>query len=794
MVHTEPLSGGLVTAKDPSLLAPSELSQTDDLFYKPASPSLHKALGRTRFNSTALTTAAAGLRYCGFDSANDLLIALSGTTLQKAIADETGSFSSLATGISGSSLEAVHYNNRHVLLTGGSNKVLLPDSTTRSHGLQPVTAGPGLVHATGAGTWPLGADQLGFFEYWTTEVFKTDTEDIESTFTGTPNQVNVTASTSTVTITRPPAVNIDTTHWRIYRSTKKGSATETRFPIGYLIATVAIATESFVDGGGTTTALTLAGSGDNTLLNSRGGAGNWTSPGNVTLDDASNATSASVTWSDTHTPPQVSAMRAGTFGFTGIGNPITDITVQVEAKKTNFAGLQASLSWDGGSNWTTPQSYPITSSLTTMSLTGTWGRNWSGAEFVDGLFYVRLEAYGSKPSASGTIDVDFAKVSVSHGGTTGSQVTPFNAIIVQVNGAQSAIGAEGPPPTATTGDIFQESLVLNSVTYPTQVSYSMPGDIDAFPAIYLLKFDTKDKDSVTSIKSLGSVCLVGLASQVWRVNYLPREEDAEFDRGRCTEVVDTDHGIAGIHAAAKFTLDGQTMVGYVGQSGPRMTNGFQASTMTNDLDWESLVDISQLSKCILVNDARYHHLRLYYVPKGGSTLSKCLFLSYHQSHLKGGKLKVSGPASVSVLAATQGTGSSGEKLLYTSDGVGYVYVENRGSTDAQGTGIAPVLKTREMYLAGPGNEWELQDLFVHHQAASGGTYQTSFEVAKSNTDVRTTQLKPFTTLRRGLTKIAAFEAGEGIATKITGTNDGLPASFDYLVLNIKGAGLSDPFK
>ena len=779
---TELLNGGLVTAKDPSLLSQGELQQCDNLFYKPGSHSLHKARGRTLFNSAALGGSLKGLRYCGFDGSNDVLIGFAGTTLYTAPVGLTGTFSTLTTGITGTLLEAIHYNNHHVLLTGdASSRVLLSNGITRPHGLQPVTTTISAIEtATVGGVWPLGSTTVpNFYEYWVTEVYRSGTEFVESDFTGRPGTVYVSSATSIITISLPPTpANSQATQWRIYRSHFKVKFEDRAFPNGFFIAEVPIATTSFSDGLSTLSSFYQAATADLPP----GGYVAWSSTGNLFAADGAYAK----TGTGTRT-----AVRLAGYAFSGIGDPVTKLTVEIKTRKVgNVSGIGMVIN-------VASSVFSQSVQLTAVGTAYTYNFDLlklnpkpAAANFDTVNFFIDLVAYNT--DAGNYAEVDYCKVQVSHGGATGSETDPFPGTTVTIGGTIFPLGINGPPPSsASTGDIFQDSLVINDLSNPTQVAYSRAGSIDAFPSFYILKLDTKDKDSVKNIKSLGSVCLVGLVSQMWRVNYLPREQDAEFDRGRCIEVVDTDHGVVGTHAACKFTISGQAMVGYVSSSGPRMTNGFQATTMTNDLDWESLVDISQLSRCILINDPRFHHLRLYYVPIGGSNLSRCLFLNYHESHVKDGKLKVSGPADVSVVDITSGASSTGEEVLYSGIGAN-VYFENRGVSDASGVGITPTLKTREMYQAGMGSEWELKDMFVHHQSSGGPSYNMSFEVAKSNTDIRITTSTAFSLIRRGLTKISEFEGGEGIAVKIAGTDDGKDATFDYLVISGSGMGISDP--
>ena len=734
---TEPLNGGLVTSRPAALLGQGELVRCDNLIYRSTSPSLHKAAGRAIY--TTGSDIINGMQACAFDNADDLLIVQRAGRLLRGPLGGVGTLTDIEA-FSDGSLDRAHYLNRHVLMNGvNDNRVLRDDGTTRPHGMPAVTSPPGLVHAGAGGTGVFAILGTGWFEYWTTEVFIGGDEEVESTFEGTPSQVNVTSANSTVTITRPTSVSAEATHWRAYRSNKKINPTDgTGFPVGFLIGTVAIATEVFVDGGGTTVAATLAGAGDNNVLDVYGGAGNWTNPGNITADDAAVATSTLVTW-PLHQLPTVSAMRAGNFGFASIGNPISDITVTIEARRTGTAaGLRAALSWDGGVTWTAPKALGVSSVFTVVSASGTWGRNWTGSEFDNGIFYVRLEAYGIKNLAAGSIEVDYVKVGLTHGGTTADLTVPFNAIQLNIGGVAAFTGANGQPPKASTGDIFEDSLVMNDVAQPTQLAYSMPGEIDAFPALYRINMDTKEKDTVTCIRALGTSLGVGLRTQLWRINYLPREEDSEFRPGRAIDVIDPDNGVTGPLAMTRFVYDGQPHLAYVSHSGPRGTNLFESFTLTDDLDWPTLANVGRLSVAELINNPDKHELLLYYVPNDSDGKTKCLHLNYHPQQLKNGKLKVSGPVDVSTDTSTVGITSDGSRFIYTTQG-GTIYIEERGISDNPIT-----LLTRDIYATNPGNQWEMTRLWTHHTVTEPTELVGTIIAKKADAPARTSPAKTIT--------------------------------------------------
>jgi hypothetical protein len=477
-------------------------------------------------------------------------------------------------------------------------------------------------------------------------------------------------------------------------------------------------------------------------------------------------------------------MRAGTFGFSGIGNPITDVTVTIEGKCLSaFVALQVSLSWDGGTNWTAAQTMQFsTSAFTIVSKGGLWGRAWSSAEFTNALFFVRLEAYGTIVAAS-TIEVDYVKASVTHGGTTAEQAVEFPRIIISAGPLQGSIGANGKPPSATTGDIFQGALVINDVSNPRQIAWTIPGTLDYSPAIYRMAFELP----VRRIATLGNILVVGQSAQLEGLRFLPLEDDSEFNTGRARFPITTDDGIVTPAAACKFTIGGQQRLFFAGYSQLMMTDGFTAEPATHDINWNEMVDPMRLFNVHAVKNARYREIKVHYPSRGG--IDKTLVLSYDPVHLKNGKLKVVGITNYAASCSTEGTfDDTNEPVVFTGRSTGFIYLENRGYSSAAGNTIIPKVSTREMHQAGFGSAWELPSLGIHHQDNGAAEVDVSFTATQANNPSRTSTTHTFTADDRQLSIIDGGEAGEGIIVNLLGRDDGLPLTLDYLVLNAQGLG------
>lgn len=145
-----------------------------------------------------------------------------------------------------------------------------------------------------------------------------------------------------------------------------------------------------------------------------GGNGNGyeSAPGNACGDDALVATDAN---SGTNTA--ISCTNAGKdrhrFWDFGLGVPgtvsaVDGIQVRADLGMNNNGGTNQvciELSWDGGTSWTTARSQALTggSTITTYTLgspSDTWGRTWTGANFSNANFRVRITDVTSQPNKS----------------------------------------------------------------------------------------------------------------------------------------------------------------------------------------------------------------------------------------------------------------------------------------------------------------------------------------------------------------------------------------------------------
>lgn len=420
----------------------------------------------------------------------------------------------------------------------------------------------------------------------------------------------------------------------------------------------------------------------------------------------------------------------GAFNETAVD---TGFVVEVSRDGTTFSNTNTICAFKKGSA-TRIQQY-------TIKLGGEfnlWGvSGWVPADFIDGgaKFSIRLRKIYGGDGEQWTHLIDGVRVIVHGGGhSINLEGDPFRTItIADQLGIAFATGANGPPPTANTGDIFEGMLILNDRTAETIICGSLPNEYEAFPDVYRIPIQSRDNDKVRLLRRLNNMLIIGCSTSMKRLNYFPRETDAEFSKGRCYEDLTLDHGIVGPRAAAIIDLpDRGCVLAYLAHNGLHFTDGTITHFLNDDINWATLIAPAYSDISVLTVYPRLNILALYYVPTGSTRKLSVLYFSYHPQHVKEGlKLPAVGPTSLEIGSATRLL-LTGQTYLFTGHNIdGKVYVEDSGTTDASGYfTIEPNIRTRQFFLADLGRKARLKRLFMfvgaQGDATSGGFTATLY--------------------------------------------------------------------
>jgi hypothetical protein len=439
--------------------------------------------------------------------------------------------------------------------------------------------------------------------------------------------------------------------------------------------------------------------------------------------------------------------RAGYFQDFGIQNQSPFSTMTVTGIKVEINGMWTS-SHDGGDRGFYVQlikGNPASATATsperwvqftvgklrqqTISLGGTfdtWGVAWAPADFIDGAatFTVRLRKHAS--AVEQTHYIDGIRVTFYGGGTTlNLDGDSFKTIILSDQlGTSFGVGAAGSPPVASTADMFDGMVVMNDTKAKSTLVGAIPGDPEAYPVSYRLPIDGVEIGEITVFRRLGNVGIVGGENAVVRLNYYPRESDADFSKGRCYEPLATDHGMVGPRSSVRVSLPGrgEVLVYLPFSSALRWTDGVTTLPLNEDIDWPNLIEPTLIHRSHLEVYPKLFLIALYYVPLGGTRKTKVMYFSYHPSHIKPGfKLPAVGPVSC-VSGSAAASLLSGQSRLFTGHGIdGKVYVEDNGATDDSGGTIFPSIRTRRYVASEIGREGRVERFFVIADQAGDAT-------------------------------------------------------------------------
>ena len=848
--HIEPLNGGLVTSKDPALLSEGQLSDIRNGVYKAASQALQRARGRTVFGVvTSVASAVVGLRDAKFDNADHYLIAgTEGGAYVTASVTGAGAFGVLVSGLGTlSQLERIHYRNRFFLLNGttaapdvtGTNRVIYLSATAannplqiRQHGMLPVISAPFVSTASGA----FSQSVTGYYEYWTTEVAKI-TQDgaelvLESAFSAetAPTTVFVSATGVVPTVQMPTIQNVITTHWRIYRSPKKDKEADKKFPVGFMISEMATASATQAD--------------QSTVLTATSNPSAVTTLAYADFASASSGFTDNGVYASATVGVLTSSKQQGYYGhnFGGIAGSIRGIQVELQAYRSAGSATQIPLIAKIGKRNTVTdrflglpgnsllggltEIYASKSAILTATATpgqtivfGSSTDRWFPANapgLADGDFSSNFLVVVGVSTPNTSIGLDYVKTTVHYTGTFDS-VVQFPTVVYTFGDISAQVAKNGMPPSATTGDMYEDSMVCNDASNPALIRWSYPGEPEAFPPSYFIDFETAENDIVRLVKVVNNRLITALDGSIWRVNYLPSERDASFDRGKAIEAISRTFGVVNPMCACIYSPDGGTeRLAFVSQKGIHSTDGFDFQTLA-DLDWRQVISLTSTSTAIaLINDPEQSELLFYYRNDGiaSNETYLCLHLSYDSDHIQSdGTLKASGP----VHMRNFDSGSSGRADLKSAwtvpriSGDTTVFLGYGGSSTAAGAGKVysesgtaipaqdPAFKytTRRMYLSGFANEWRLDEVYSYLSSSSGtqGLLYTAKNVKTDDDAGEVSQSsKAIAVAGRKLHHLPFAQQAEGLRLSMEVTAGHNDIAAEFLVLEGAGFGQQDSGK
>jgi len=400
---------------------------------------------------------------------------------------------------------------------------------------------------------------------------------------------------------------------------------------------------------------------------------------------------------------------------------------------------------------------------------GSSSDDWLPGEFswkngqIDSSFGFHLGVqFSAAATGTPTITISGMSAVVYYAGTSAG-IKPdqkfYDAVVVEEGGVDLKFGANGPPPKASMGCVFEGSLMTDDIDHPGKVCYSIPGSPDYMPTdIYFI--DLPANEALSFMGTVNNRSVVATMGGLWRVNYLPNEDDASFSRGRAFERYSDTVGIINPSCGCLFTnAAGQQELAFVDTNGIFATNAYSVRKLSTDLRWvgptgsvfsNSLGGNIKNLVVALINDPRTQTLRM--VMTSGTVYAG----SYAAKHIKqDGSLKwtrmsakytdpgsfIHNPTAAICFRKVSGAWV----VLYGQDallGTGGGCVVREDSTDTStfhtllDTGTLPAFTTRDIYLNGPGGEAEINAIIINGIDRETGSSTKNIDASTTFTQKR----------------------------------------------------------
>jgi hypothetical protein len=663
---------GNCTSKDKIDLGKGEMQVSTGAYYKPGDPKrIWKIGGRSAFGDTGSAAKIIGAQLCLFDTGGtDRIVCQSGTTLYKATPGATGTWSSLATGLSSSATDmfAVHNNDRWYLTNGyDAMRAFENDGTVRNAGM--------VAPARPTATNSVGTAGARF------------TASTGSGFTNPANAYD--SSVSTYAYARLSAAGTSTTTW-----TTMGAATGAGRTLQVIVA-VSSPTADQIDRGQFGIGGAALASWNVTAKVEKSEDGGSTFP--VTIF---NHTFTSSRYMQSQKPIQVAVtannnlvqIRA-TFTYNSGTVPaemrLYDAVVGVGGNNgsvTTTTGMYYSVTeYDQVRGLEGPPCDPLFVQLAaqntvTLTLAGA-GVNSNATHYRiyrtpdGGTAPYQLGLIGTIPITE-TAFVDDLAFAITYQPTP---LVPMSQITVDTGSIR--VIRDMPPPILSKTVWFRGSLV--GIAGTRAIAWCEPGFPESWPVINVNdKFPMPEHDQLVSLESLGDVLIIGAQAVMLILTDIPRVVNGVYNNA---EVVPLrgQPGCVGTKAMTSFSVHGEPLAAWVSPYGVHVTNGQTSSRISDDMDWTATVSTANLSSAVLHYRQDLQILVFAYDSTGGGTNDRIIYFHMNNIHRKQNNLpKWTGPHYGKIACMTSGQISSVYRIYSGHTTNGIVYLEDSGTTDA----------------------------------------------------------------------------------------------------------------
>ena len=764
--HHEPLSGGLMTNPDAAEMPEGALTEAANAHY-PLGRSTPATVAARRAVRDLDAGAILGIDRLDFPDGEAPVVLVRTATRTIAMSDDGSTqvdvtpapdlpVTAPTDSVAVAGLVALVDGVNAPRAATGAQTGTLTAPATRRLGMEPHAAPPSFVAGGGAWHAELGN---GYFWYRISEVARVDETTYRESVAGPARQYNI--SFASVKVYHGEFTNADTTHWRIYRSSRIDAAAGEQPPGAgtfALVGEVDAGVDMMHD-----TVLTAV-----EAYPASAGTAVWDNPTNVFAEDGTNYAEAE--FNEEQEYYSVSPV--------GLEYPVRAFRVEMVAKSVSIFAfrLYVRVSNDNGTTWSkekTTLAFPVAE----------WGTLWVGGwadpwvtDAGDVIEFANFTNFRMRLRASGSLQVDAVRVQ-AYGGAADWSEAGRAYPVVKVAGVIAE--RQHPPPVSRIAAQFQGSLVL---AVDDAIRWTVPGDADAAPEVYRMRVaESREADTITCLVATDRTLLVGHAGSVWAVTQLPSDTDVAFAPERIRRLVTDQMGIVGPRAGCLLRVpEGPLQLAFYDRyHGPVGSDGWRTTPLAPQVNWPQAFSTEGLAEVVMRDDPAIGALVLYGPAPGDDTLTTRYLLDYHT-----GRVRAMGPADLvpaRCVARVRSSGGVVEHLVGGLDGV--VYRERSAPASA-----VMRIATRSLYLAGQGSEYYIERAYLRTRAVAGGA--AAVELIMESLDHRREPIGRSMTLTGvgRFRRAAVNAAGEAFRARVTVQGAGQLTGLSVVG---KGFGLED---
>jgi hypothetical protein len=145
-----------------------------------------------------------------------------------------------------------------------------------------------------------------------------------------------------------------------------------------------------------------------------------------------------------------------------------------------------------------------------------------------------------------------------------------------------------PPPVAKLALLYKDRLLIVPKDNPNVIRYSPVGYHESFPELYYIPIRSEHVDGIRGLEEVNGKVIFVTDSAGWRLEYLPTENDATFDRENAATLISTRLGALDYRSVCRYaTPDGKQEVAVANLNAIYSTDGYSVTNLTPDLSFGS---------------------------------------------------------------------------------------------------------------------------------------------------------------------------------------------------------------